>query len=53
MLIRLAQIAEFDYVNEPLIVYRLNKNDVNRLSNKFFEWKKSVAYIKEKHQPFG
>lgn len=50
MLIRLAQIAQFEYVNEPLVVYRLDKNDTNRLSNKFFDWKKSVAYIREKHK---
>lgn len=50
MLIRLAQIAQFEYVDEPLVVYRLDKNDTNRLSNKFFDWKKSVAYIRGKHK---
>mgnify|MGYP003288576104 CR=1 FL=1 len=49
MLIRLAQIIQFEYVNEPLVVYRSDKNDTNRLSNKFYDWKKCVAYIRKKH----
>lgn len=49
MLIRLAQHVDFCYVDEPLVVYRLDKSDGSRLSNKFFEWRKSVEYIKNKH----
>ncbi len=49
MLIRLAQHVDFSYVDEPLVIYRLDKNDGSRLSNKFFEWRKCVGYIKNKH----
>lgn len=47
--IRIAQKTNFDYIKEPLFVYRINKQDKNRLSNKFFEWKNSVKYIHHKH----
>jgi glycosyltransferase involved in cell wall biosynthesis len=48
--IRLAQVTPFYYVNEPLVVYRENLADKNRLSNKFYTWKKSVKYIRKKHR---
>ena len=43
--IRLAQRQPFYFVNEALCVYRVNINDTNRLTNKYFEWRKAVKYI--------
>ena len=48
--IRLAQVSPFYFVNEPLSVYRINKKDKNRLTNKYNGWKKAVRYIKKKHK---
>ena len=48
--IRLAQRKPFYFVPEPLCVYRLDRNDKGRLTNKYFEWKESVRYIREKHK---
>lgn len=48
--IRLAQLCPFYVVQEPLVVYRINKKDSNRLTNKYFEWKDSVKYIYYKHK---
>ena len=50
--IRLAQRQPFYFVNEALCVYRLNINDTNRLTNKYFEWRKAVKYIHNKHRKF-
>lgn len=47
--IRLAQRKPFYWVNEPLAVYRINQADKNRLTNKFYNWKKAVNYIHKKH----
>lgn len=47
--IRLAQRSPFYYVNEPLCVYRVDKGDKGRLTNKFYDWKKAVRYIYNKH----
>ena len=47
--IRLAQRKPFYYVNEVLCVYRADRRDTNRLTNKYFEWKKAVKYIHQKH----
>lgn len=47
--IRLAQRSPFYYVNEPLVVYRIDKSDMNRLTNKYREWQKAVEYIRNKH----
>lgn len=47
--IRLAQREPFFYVNENLCVYRVDQQDSNRLTNKYFEWKKAVKYIHQKH----
>ncbi len=47
--IRLAQRGSFYYVNEPLVIYRVDKSDASRLTNKFYEWKSAVKYIREKH----
>lgn len=48
--IRLAQRKPFFYVNEPLAVYRIDCADVNRLTNRFFSWKKAVRYLHIKHK---
>ncbi len=50
--IRIAQITPFYYVDEPLCVYRVDKNDRFRLTNKYFEWKRDVSYINEKHKRY-
>lgn len=47
--IRLAQRKPFYFVNEPLSVYRIDTKDSNRLTNKYFDWRKSVKYIHHKH----
>ncbi|MBD5237145.1 MAG: glycosyltransferase family 2 protein [Bacteroidales bacterium] len=48
--IRLAQIGEFLYVDEPLIRYRVNTFDTSRLTNKYHEWRKAVKYVRSKHR---
>lgn len=48
--IRLAQRKPFDLVDEPLLTYRINNNDKNRLTNKYDGWKESVRYIYKKHK---
>lgn len=47
--IRLAQRQPFCHVNEPLTVYRVDKRDSNRLTNKYDAWKKAVKQIYAKH----
>ena len=47
--IRMAQRKPFYFVNESLMVYRLNQRDKNRLTNKYWEWRKAVEYIHQKH----
>ena len=46
---RIAQISEFYFVDEVLAVYRINRNDNRRLTNKYDEWLKAVDYIYKKH----
>lgn len=48
--IRLAQRAPFYFVNEPLSVYRVDKKDKQRLTNKYDGWKNAVSYIYQKHK---
>jgi glycosyltransferase involved in cell wall biosynthesis len=48
--IRLAQVTPFYFVNEPLLVYRIDLADKNRLTNKFYAWRQSVRYIYNKHK---
>lgn len=50
LLIRLAQITKFDYVNKSVTVYTINKGDSNRLTNKYYGWKNAVRYIHDKHK---
>lgn len=47
--IRLAQRTPFYFVNEPLVVYRVNLRDKARLTNKYYAWKEAVRYIHQKH----
>jgi len=48
--IRLAQLTNFDFVNEVLYLYRVNFNDPNRLTNKYWNWRKAVQYVHTKHK---
>lgn len=48
--IRIAQVSEFYYVDAPLIYYRVDHSDKQRLTNKYFGWKKAVCYIHDKHK---
>lgn len=48
--IRMAQNGQFYFVNEPLIVYRFDTYDLDRLTNKYRPWLKSVLYIHNKHR---
>ncbi len=50
--IRLAQRKPFYFVNEVLAVYRVDENDSQRLTNKFYEWKNAVKYVYAKHRQF-
>lgn len=50
LLIRLGQRKPFYCVMEPLSMYRVDVGDSARLTNKYFEWKKSVRYIHDKHK---
>lgn len=52
LMIRLAQTGETDFISEPLIVYRVDSSDTNRLTNKYFGWRKSVDKILSKYKPF-
>lgn len=48
--IRLAQRTPFLFVPEPVIIYRQDTRDANRLTNKYYEWCESVRYIYQKHR---
>ena len=47
--IRLAQRKPFYFVNEPISVYRVDRQDKKRLTNKYEPWKTAVCYIYRKH----
>lgn len=47
--IRLLQHTSIYYVNEPLVLYRIDIKDKGRLTNKYTQWKQAVKYIYEKH----
>ncbi len=47
--IRLAQITDFCFVNEPLCIYRVDRGDKQRLTNKYDGWKDTVKYINKIH----
>lgn len=50
LLIRLAQKGDFYFVNEPLVCYRIDALDKQRLTNKYSEWLLSVDYIHQKYK---
>jgi Predicted glycosyltransferases len=47
--IRLAQITTFDFVDEALVGYLIDKTDKNRLTNHYFRWRDAVEYVRNKH----
>ena len=47
--IRLAQIADFYFVPEPLVECLDETGNPQRISNKVASWKKNVTYIRMKH----
>lgn len=49
LLIRLSKYTPFYRVPEALTIYLVDVKDKNRISNKYFGWKKAVKYIKKKH----
>lgn len=49
LLIRLSKYTPFYRVPEALTVYLVDIKDKNRISNKYFGWKKAVKYVKKKH----
>lgn len=49
--IRLAQVAEFYFVPEALVVCLDEVNDKARVSNKALNWKENTSYIRNKHRP--
>ena len=50
LIIRIAQHSKTYFVREPLVVYRVDTSDTQRLTNKYFNWKLSVKYIHKKHK---
>lgn len=48
--IRLAQVAEFHCVEEPLVVCLDEVGVKSRVSNKVLNWKENVSYIRNKHK---
>ena len=47
---RLANVTAFGVIRENLVLYRIVKNDYQRLTNKLDGWDESVAYINDKHK---
>lgn len=48
--IRLAQVAEFYFVPEALVVCLDEVNAKTRVSNKVLNWKENTSYIRDKHK---
>ena len=48
--IRLCQISKVAFLNEPLILYRINLQDKNRKSNQFEGWLETTRYIYNKYK---
>ena len=46
---RLAQHSPFYFVNEVLMVFRVDKSEKQRLTNRFDGWRKNAHYIYRKH----
>ncbi len=49
MCIRLAQEGKFGFADDVLTVYRIDRSDKRRLTNKYGGWPESVNYIINKH----
>lgn len=49
LIIRLAQANHFVCIKLPMTVYWIDERDKAKLSNKYFEWKKNVTYLRKKH----
>lgn len=47
--IRMAQRTPFYFIKEPVALYRIDRSDQNRLTNKLSGWRQSVKYIHKKH----
>lgn len=47
---RLAQHSSFYFVNEILMVFRVDSSEKQRLTNRFDGWRESVHYIYRKHR---
>ena len=52
LMIRVCQITKIGYIDEPLILYRQNFLDKNRLTNKVDSWFENVKYINEKYSKY-
>jgi len=48
--IRLAQVAEFHFVPEALVICLDEVNSTARVSNKVLNWKENTSYIRNKHK---
>ena len=48
--IRLCQITKVDFVGEPLLFYRIDPADPQRLTNKYDGWLKAIDQINDKHK---
>lgn len=48
--IRLAQVAEFHFVPEALVICLDEVNNKARVSNKILNWKENTSYIRNKHK---
>lgn len=51
LLIRCAQKTKFQCINGPLTLYRVDKFDKKKMSNKFYNWRKAANYMIKKHKP--
>ena len=49
LMIRIAQITQIGFIDNPLILYNHNLLDKKRLTNNLDGWKECVQYINEKH----
>jgi len=49
LVIRIAQHSPIYFVNEVLMVFRVDKNEKQRLTNRFDGWRKNTHYIYRKH----
>lgn len=50
LLIRMSLHTTFEFIDKPLIIYRLNPADSARLTNRYGPWKTAVKYVRDKHK---